>query len=120
MNCATASGPVAAGRPWPPAAPVVPPVAVANACTDCAVVESIRPVESGGREGIGGAIAGGLLGAILVVYVHGDRRVRWLLSSEGINVHRSYIGSWLTSQEMAGFSITLTSWSYRFIVDRGW
>lgn len=36
-----------------------------------------------------------------------NKSVRWLLSSEGINVHRTYIGSWLTSQEMAGFSITL-------------
>jgi phosphoenolpyruvate---glycerone phosphotransferase subunit DhaK len=36
-----------------------------------------------------------------------NRRVRWLLSSEGIIVHRTYIGSWLTSQEMAGFSISL-------------
>ncbi|MFO1131563.1 MAG: dihydroxyacetone kinase subunit DhaK [Hyphomicrobiales bacterium] len=36
-----------------------------------------------------------------------NKSVRWLLSSEGINVHRTYIGSWLTSQEMAGFSISL-------------
>lgn len=37
-----------------------------------------------------------------------NRRVRQILAREGISVHRSYVGSWLTSQEMAGFSITLT------------
>ncbi len=36
-----------------------------------------------------------------------NRRVRQILESEGISVHRTLIGSYLTSQEMAGFSITL-------------
>lgn len=36
-----------------------------------------------------------------------NRRVRQILAREGVRVHRSFIGSWLTSQEMAGFSITL-------------
>ncbi len=36
-----------------------------------------------------------------------NRRVRQILDREGINVHRSFVGSWLTSQEMAGFSISL-------------
>jgi dihydroxyacetone kinase-like protein len=36
-----------------------------------------------------------------------NRRVRQILAREGITVHRSYVGSWLTSQEMAGFSISL-------------
>ncbi len=36
-----------------------------------------------------------------------NRRVRQILAREGITVHRSLIGSWLTSQEMAGFSISL-------------
>ncbi len=36
-----------------------------------------------------------------------NRRVRQLLADEGITVHRTYIGAWLTSQEMAGFSISL-------------
>lgn len=36
-----------------------------------------------------------------------NRRVRQILDREGITVHRSFVGSWLTSQEMAGFSITL-------------
>lgn len=36
-----------------------------------------------------------------------NRRVRQILAREGVKVHRSFIGSWLTSQEMAGFSITL-------------
>jgi phosphoenolpyruvate---glycerone phosphotransferase subunit DhaK len=36
-----------------------------------------------------------------------NRRVRQILEREGITVHRSLIGSWLTSQEMAGFSISL-------------
>ena len=35
------------------------------ACTDCAVVESVRAVETDGRNGVAGAVAGGLLGAIL-------------------------------------------------------
>jgi len=35
------------------------------ACTDCAVVESVRAVETDGRDGVAGAVAGGLLGAIL-------------------------------------------------------
>lgn len=77
-------GPVArrsAVEPMPvpvvPARPshTAPPVAVASACSDCAVVESVRAVETGGREGIGGAIAGGLLGAILGHQIgHGDLR----------------------------------------------
>lgn len=36
-----------------------------------------------------------------------NRRVRQILEEEGIKVHRSFIGSYLTSQEMAGFSISL-------------
>lgn len=36
-----------------------------------------------------------------------NRRVRQILAREGIAVHRSFVGSWLTSQEMAGFSISL-------------
>jgi dihydroxyacetone kinase-like protein len=36
-----------------------------------------------------------------------NRRVRQILEEKGIKVHRSFIGSYLTSQEMAGFSISL-------------
>ncbi|WP_421692879.1 dihydroxyacetone kinase subunit DhaK [Aestuariivirga sp.] len=36
-----------------------------------------------------------------------NRRVRQILADTGVKVHRSFVGSWLTSQEMAGFSITL-------------
>ena len=36
-----------------------------------------------------------------------NRRVRHLLDAGGISVYRTYVGAWLTSQEMAGFSITL-------------
>lgn len=36
-----------------------------------------------------------------------NRRVRQILASEGVKVHRTFIGSYLTSQEMAGFSISL-------------
>ncbi len=36
-----------------------------------------------------------------------NRRVRQILEREGIKVYRTYVGSWLTSQEMAGFSISL-------------
>ena len=36
-----------------------------------------------------------------------NRRVRQILDREGITVHRSFVGSWLTSQQMAGFSISL-------------
>ena len=36
-----------------------------------------------------------------------NRRVRQILETEGIVVHRTYIGSWLTSMEMAGYSISL-------------
>ena len=36
-----------------------------------------------------------------------NRRVRQILAREGIKVHRTYIGAYLTSQEMAGFSISL-------------
>ena len=58
-------------RPW--AATPLPRRAAA--CTDCAVVESIRPVETTDRDGVGGAVAGGLLGAILGHQIgHGDLR----------------------------------------------
>jgi dihydroxyacetone kinase-like protein len=36
-----------------------------------------------------------------------NRRVRQILEREGISVHRTFIGAYLTSQEMAGFSISL-------------
>ncbi len=36
-----------------------------------------------------------------------NRRVRQILDDKGIKVHRSHVGTWLTVQEMAGFSITL-------------
>jgi phosphoenolpyruvate---glycerone phosphotransferase subunit DhaK len=35
-----------------------------------------------------------------------NRRVRQILAEEGISVYRTHIGTWLTVQEMAGFSIT--------------
>ena len=45
------------------------------ACADCAVVESVRAVETDGRDGVAGAVAGGLLGAILGHQIgHGDLR----------------------------------------------
>lgn len=36
-----------------------------------------------------------------------NRRVRQILAERGVDVHRTDIGTWLTVQEMAGFSITL-------------
>jgi dihydroxyacetone kinase-like protein len=36
-----------------------------------------------------------------------NRRVRQILEQEDIKVYRSFVGSYLTSQEMAGFSISL-------------
>ncbi|MBU0585338.1 MAG: dihydroxyacetone kinase subunit DhaK [Alphaproteobacteria bacterium] len=36
-----------------------------------------------------------------------NRRIRQILEREGIKVHRTDIGTWLTVQEMAGFSVTL-------------
>jgi dihydroxyacetone kinase-like protein len=36
-----------------------------------------------------------------------NRRVRQILTRDGIAVHRTFIGPWFTSQEMAGFSISL-------------
>jgi dihydroxyacetone kinase-like protein len=36
-----------------------------------------------------------------------NRRIRQILEKEGIKVHRSDVGTWLTVQEMAGFSVTL-------------
>ena len=82
---------VGAGGPLPaasPSAPAVdesrrvatsprpgPPSGLAQAaCADCAVVESIRTVETGGGPGYVGAITGGLVGAILANRVHGDPR----------------------------------------------
>ena len=35
-----------------------------------------------------------------------NRRVRQILAEAGISVYRTHMGSWLTVQEMAGFSIT--------------
>jgi dihydroxyacetone kinase-like protein len=36
-----------------------------------------------------------------------NRRVRQILARDGVSVHRTFIGPWFTSQEMAGFSISL-------------
>ncbi len=36
-----------------------------------------------------------------------NRRVRQILAERGIKVHRSDVGTWVTTQEMAGFSITV-------------
>jgi phosphoenolpyruvate---glycerone phosphotransferase subunit DhaK len=36
-----------------------------------------------------------------------NRRVRQILDAHGVSVHRTFMGSYLTSQEMAGFSISL-------------
>jgi hypothetical protein len=70
--------PAEASAPVPlPARPLrlPPPLRVAGGCADCAVVESVRTVETAGREGVGGAVAGGLLGAILGGEIaHGDLR----------------------------------------------
>ena len=63
----------AAPPPQPWAATPLPRRAAA--CTDCAVVEAIRPVETNERDGIAGAVTGGLLGAILGHQIgHGDLR----------------------------------------------
>jgi outer membrane lipoprotein SlyB len=59
----------------PRSRPPMPAQPQAQACTDCAVVESIRTVETGGSNGVGGTLAGGLLGAILGHEIaHGDLR----------------------------------------------
>ena len=60
-----------AGTPWqpqpvPPAAlAVTPPPAAHTPCSDCAVVESVRPVAVAPRGGVIGAIVGAIAGAIL-------------------------------------------------------
>lgn len=36
-----------------------------------------------------------------------NRRIRQILDERGIKVHRTDVGTWLTVQEMAGFSVTL-------------
>ncbi len=36
-----------------------------------------------------------------------NRRIRQILDARGIGVHRTYVGTWLTVQEMAGFSVTV-------------
>jgi len=36
-----------------------------------------------------------------------NRRIRQILEGEGISVYRTDVGTWLTVQEMAGFSVTL-------------
>ena len=36
-----------------------------------------------------------------------NRRIRQILEREGIDVYRTDVGTWLTVQEMAGFSVTL-------------
>lgn len=36
-----------------------------------------------------------------------NRRIRQVLDDRGIRVHRTDVGTWLTVQEMAGFSVTL-------------
>ena len=36
-----------------------------------------------------------------------NRRIRQILDREGITVHRSDVGTWLTVQGLAGFSVTL-------------
>ena len=36
-----------------------------------------------------------------------NRRVRRILEQQGVGVHRTDVGGWLTAQEMAGFSVTL-------------
>lgn len=36
-----------------------------------------------------------------------NRRIRQILEKEGITVYRTDVGTWLTVQEMAGFSVTL-------------
>ena len=63
------------GIPVPPAvdfhfspgqsASPVPFGQAARRCSDCAVVESIRQVESNPGDGVAGAIAGGLIGALV-------------------------------------------------------
>ena len=53
-------------RPVPPAAlPAAPPSAGYAACSDCALVESVRAVEVAPRGGVIGAIGGAIAGAIL-------------------------------------------------------
>jgi len=36
-----------------------------------------------------------------------NRRIRQILKEKNIDVYRTYVGTWLTVQEMAGFSVTL-------------
>jgi len=74
---AATSGPVVPAEVSPPQRPwaAAPLPRRAAACTDCAVVESVRAVETTDREGIAGAVTGGLLGAILGHQIgHGDLR----------------------------------------------
>jgi outer membrane lipoprotein SlyB len=75
-----------APRPVPPAAfPAAPPPAGDSACSDCALVESVRAVEVAPRGGVIGAIGGAIAGAILgkeVGEAH-KRRMLTLLGAVG-------------------------------------
>ena len=61
-------------RAPPPSREAPPPTLAARTCADCAVVESVRRVETdSGDAGVAGAVTGGVLGAILGnQIVHGD------------------------------------------------
>jgi outer membrane lipoprotein SlyB len=80
----TSGGSAADAYRAPPSGRV--PAVFARACSDCAVVESIRRVETGpGDDGVAGAIVGGLLGMILGNQVagHDTRPVARLVGAVG-------------------------------------
>lgn len=69
---AAAAGPGSA--PAPTSKPAVMQVAAAPTCPDCGTVQSVREVEKAGQASGGGAVAGGVVGALLGRQVAPDHR----------------------------------------------
>ena len=80
------------------------------ASADSVVDQMIEPILKDLPFSRGGEVAlliNNLGASTMMELLIANRRVRQVLEREGIHVHRTLIGSWLTSMEMAGFSISL-------------
>lgn len=81
-------------------------LASADSVVDQMMASILRdlPFERGGEAAL---LINNLGASTMFELLIANRRVRQILAHEGIRVHRSFVGSWLTSQEMAGYSISL-------------
>ncbi|MGL6184452.1 MAG: dihydroxyacetone kinase subunit DhaK [Clostridium chrysemydis] len=81
-------------------------ISTANEITDQLLDKILKdmPLDTGSEVAV---MVNGLSGTPLMELYIVNKRVREVLNSKGINIHKTFVGEFMTSLEMAGCSVTL-------------